>query len=91
MESILEDCVSPSDLKCYEQQYHEEMKKGEVAPKTQFEYAWCLVRSRYPADIRRGVMLMEDLFHHGDTQARTGLLVLPCSGNHKARRSTPKP
>ncbi|CAN8020853.1 unnamed protein product [Ixodes persulcatus] len=85
MESILEDYVSASDLKCYEQQYHEEMKKGEVAPKTQFEYAWCLVRSRYPADIRRGVMLMEDLFHHGDTQARRDYLFYLAVGTTKLK------
>ena len=29
---------------------------------SQFEYSWCLVRSRYPADIRKGIILLEDLF-----------------------------
>ena len=25
----------------------------------QFEYAWCLIRSRYPTDIKRGIFLLE--------------------------------
>lgn len=28
----------------------------------QFEYAWCLVRSKYSADISKGVILLEELF-----------------------------
>ena len=34
----------------------------QVSSEAQFEYAWCLVRSKYPADIRKGVILLEDLF-----------------------------
>ena len=34
----------------------------QVSSESQFEYAWCLVRSRYPADIRKGIILLEDLF-----------------------------
>ena len=39
----------------------------QVSATSQFEYAWCLVRSRYPSDIRKGIILLEDLFqvrHH---------------------------
>ena len=34
----------------------------QVSATSQFEYAWCLVRSRYPSDIRKGIILLEDLF-----------------------------
>uniref|UniRef100_A0A131YQN8 Mitochondrial fission 1 protein n=1 Tax=Rhipicephalus appendiculatus TaxID=34631 RepID=A0A131YQN8_RHIAP len=85
MESILEDYVSATDLKQYEQQYHEEMKNGEVDTKTQFEYAWCLVRSRYPADIRRGVLLMEHLFHHGNAEAKRDYLFYLAVGSTKLK------
>lgn len=34
----------------------------QVSSEAQFEYAWCLVRSKYPADIRKGIILLEDLF-----------------------------
>lgn len=33
------------------------MSKG-----TQFEYAWCLVRSKYNDDIRKGIALLEGEF-----------------------------
>ena len=32
-----------------------------VTAKTQFEYAWCLVRSKYGADINNGVKIFEGL------------------------------
>ncbi|KAH6937778.1 hypothetical protein HPB50_004049 [Hyalomma asiaticum] len=85
MESILEDYVSAADLKHYEQKYHEEMKNGEVDTKTQFEYAWCLVKSRYPADIRRGVLLMEHLFHHGNADAKRDYLFYLAVGSTKLK------
>ena len=63
MDYVLEETVSPADLKKYESVYHEELNRtGKVATSTQFDYAWCLVRSKYPADIRKGIVLLEDLF-----------------------------
>ena len=38
----------------------------QVSATSQFEYSWCLVRSRYPADIRKGIILLEDLFQVSD-------------------------
>lgn len=32
-----------------------------VSSKTQFEYAWCLIRSKYGADINNGVKIFEGL------------------------------
>lgn len=32
-----------------------------VTAKTQFEYAWCLVRSKYGADINNGIKIFETL------------------------------
>lgn len=32
-----------------------------VSAKTQFEYAWCLVRSKYGADINNGIKILETL------------------------------
>lgn len=32
-----------------------------VTAKTQFEYAWCLVRSKYGADINNGIKILETL------------------------------
>lgn len=30
-----------------------------MSKSTQFEYAWCLVRSKYNDDIRKGIALLE--------------------------------
>ena len=63
MDYLLEETVPPAELKKFETRYNEEMTNtGKVASTTQFEYAWCLVRSKYPADIRKGLLLLEDLF-----------------------------
>ena len=62
MEHLLEESVSSEDLKRFETRYHEELATGKATPSAQFEYAWCLVRSKYPADIRKGILLLEDLY-----------------------------
>lgn len=45
----------------FEKLYYEQLRQNEVTPKTQFEYAWCLVRSKYPADIKKGILFLEEL------------------------------
>lgn len=32
-----------------------------MTPEVQFQYARCLVRSKYPADIKKGIRFLEDL------------------------------
>ncbi|KAL7739031.1 hypothetical protein ACLKA6_001939 [Drosophila palustris] len=62
MEELLNDVVPPEDLERFERKYnHEHELDGEVTTETKFEYAFCLVRSRYTNDIKKGVMLLEDL------------------------------
>ncbi|XP_053200907.1 mitochondrial fission 1 protein-like [Panonychus citri] len=63
MEALLEDYISPDDLKGFECNYHESRKNGTLTSQTQFEYAWCLIRSKYRADINRGIVLLEELCH----------------------------
>jgi len=46
----------------FEEEYHRQLDRSSVTPQAQFEYAWCLVRSSYNGDIRKGIMLLEDLF-----------------------------
>ncbi|XP_014473838.1 PREDICTED: mitochondrial fission 1 protein [Dinoponera quadriceps] len=62
MEDILNEVVSAEDLKKFERLYHEQLYSEDVSQKAQFEYAWCLVRSKYSADIRKGILLLEDLY-----------------------------
>ncbi len=65
MEYVLEETVPAAELKKFESRYMEELNAGQVSAGAQFEYAWCLVRSKYPADIRKGIALLEDLFKVG--------------------------
>ncbi|XP_076454111.1 mitochondrial fission 1 protein-like isoform X2 [Babylonia areolata] len=61
MEAIIQDNIDPADLKKFEALYSEQFRRGHVGEKTQFDYAWCLIRSRYQEDMRKGIALLEDL------------------------------
>lgn len=61
MERIINDIVEPEDLKKYELLYNDQTRRGHASDKAQFDYAWCLVRSKYLEDMKRGVALFEDL------------------------------
>ncbi|KAK7089975.1 hypothetical protein V1264_009844 [Littorina saxatilis] len=61
MDSIIQDHIDPADLKKFEALYRDQTRRGKVAEKTQFDYAWCLIRSRYQEDMHKGVALLEDL------------------------------
>lgn len=39
--------------------YNEQVRRGQVSEKAKFEYAWCLVRSKYIDDMKEGVALLE--------------------------------
>ncbi|XP_050085459.1 mitochondrial fission 1 protein isoform X1 [Anopheles aquasalis] len=69
MEEILNDNVLGDELECYydllqkfEKKYNAELRLGPVSTTTQFEYAWCMVRSEFKSDMKRGILLLEDLF-----------------------------
>ncbi|KAG5670373.1 hypothetical protein PVAND_000643 [Polypedilum vanderplanki] len=62
IEELLSDTVSAQDLEKIEKVYMKELtEKKFVSAKTQFEYAWCLVRSKYGADINNGIKNFESL------------------------------
>lgn len=52
----------------FERAYNSELARGKVNSRTQFEYAWCLVRSPYTNDIKKGTVLMEQLLQGGNPQ-----------------------
>lgn len=78
MEVIINEIVDPSDLKRFEQQYIEQTKRGVASEKAQFEYAWCLIRSKHEMDMKKGVSLLEDLFRrtNDDTARRDHLFYM---------------
>lgn len=43
----------------FEKKYNNELVKGAVSKETRFEYAWCLIRSKYTEDIKKGIVLLE--------------------------------
>lgn len=83
MEALLEDTAPTDELKKFEKAYYSEMNKGGASNQTRFNYAWCLIRSRYRADIHRGIMLLEDLCSTGDSEARRDYLFYLAVGNTK--------
>ncbi|XP_034532816.1 mitochondrial fission 1 protein [Notolabrus celidotus] len=61
MEAVVSDVVAPEDLLKFEKKYNNELVKGAVSKETKFEYAWCLIRSKYTDDIKKGIVLLEEL------------------------------
>ena len=76
MEDVLTETVPAEDLKKFEKAYHEQLYKHDVTPKAQFEYAWCLVRSKYPADIKKGIFLLQELYRSHEEGQRDYLYYL---------------
>ena len=46
----------------FERIYYNQLNSGSASKEAEFEYSWCLVRSKYPADIRKGIMILEQLY-----------------------------
>lgn len=65
-----------TELQKFEKIYHEQLYKNDVTPKAQFEYAWCLVRSKYPADIKKGIVLLQELYKSNEEGQRDYLYYL---------------
>ncbi|KAK0149100.1 Mitochondrial fission 1 protein [Merluccius polli] len=63
MEAVVSDVVAPEDLLTFEKKYNAELQKGSVSKDTKFEYAWCLIRSKYTEDIKKGVVFLDELVH----------------------------
>ncbi|XP_050389078.1 mitochondrial fission 1 protein [Patella vulgata] len=62
MDVIVEEHVNPEDLKKFEKTYRDQELRGKPSDKAMFDYAWCLVRSKYLQDMQKGVALLEELF-----------------------------
>lgn len=69
----------------FESAYHEQLYSGTVTRAAQFNYAWCLVRSKYPADIRKGIILLEDLYKVDNGEGRRDCLFYLAIGNAKIK------
>ncbi|XP_011497166.1 PREDICTED: mitochondrial fission 1 protein [Ceratosolen solmsi marchali] len=70
MDDILDEMTSAQDLKKFEREYNITLLNGNLDPKVQFQYAWCLVRSKYSSDIYKGILLLKNLLDTSSMERR---------------------
>ncbi|XP_076867364.1 mitochondrial fission 1 protein-like [Brachyhypopomus gauderio] len=85
MEAVVNDVVAPEDLEKFEKKYKAELAKGVVSKDTKFEYAWCLIRSKSPEDIKKGVVLLDELIHKGTKDDQRDYLFYLAVANYKLK------
>uniref|UniRef100_A0A8D0HT71 Mitochondrial fission 1 protein n=1 Tax=Sphenodon punctatus TaxID=8508 RepID=A0A8D0HT71_SPHPU len=85
MESVLSEVVAVEDLLRFEKKYNAELNAGSVTKGTQFEYAWCLVRSKYTADIKKGVVLLEELVSKGTKEEQRDYIFYLSVANYRLK------
>ncbi|XP_049826477.1 mitochondrial fission 1 protein-like [Aethina tumida] len=70
MANELDNIVAHELLRKYEIIFHDLLNKNIVTTKAQFEYCYCLVQSRYAADVLRGLYLLDELYRTDETKQR---------------------
>lgn len=85
MESVLNEVVSMEDLQKFEKKFNEELSKGSVSKGTKFEYAWCLVRSRYNEDIKKGLAFLEELLPKGNKEEQRDYVFYLAVANYRLK------
>ncbi|KAF7477556.1 mitochondrial fission 1 protein [Marmota monax] len=85
MEAVLNELVSVDDLMKFEKKFQSEKAAGSVSKSTQFEYAWCLVRSKYNEDIRKGIALLEELLPKGSKEEQRDYVFYLAVGNYRLK------
>ncbi|KAH8025374.1 hypothetical protein HPB51_007686 [Rhipicephalus microplus] len=58
---LLHAYVDSDELHRIELNYNEHLQHGHMLPSVQYDYGRCLILSRFPADIIKGIVLMEQL------------------------------
>uniref|UniRef100_A0AAY5JWR0 Mitochondrial fission 1 protein n=1 Tax=Esox lucius TaxID=8010 RepID=A0AAY5JWR0_ESOLU len=69
----------------FEKKYKEELLKGGVSKETKFEYAWCLIRSKYSEDIKKGIVLLEELVNKGSKDDARDFLFYLAVANYRLK------
>ncbi|KAM3927317.1 mitochondrial fission 1 protein [Leptodactylus fuscus] len=85
MEAVLNDLVAVEDLVKFEKKYLAELSAGKLSKSTQFEYAWCLIRSKYTEDIKKGVVLLEELLPKGGKEEQRDYLFYLSVAHHRLK------
>jgi len=84
-EAIESDQVTQEDLQKFERKYNEHSVRGAVPKQVQFEYAWCLVRSAQSSDVRKGVVLLEDIYAKGNEEEKRDYIYYLALGHTKLK------
>ncbi|KAK7165181.1 hypothetical protein R3I94_003527 [Phoxinus phoxinus] len=85
MEAVVSEVVTPEDLEKFEKKYKAELSKGSVSKDIQFEYAWCLIRSKQSEDIKKGIVLLDELIHKGTKDDQRDYLFYLAVANYKLK------
>ncbi|TRZ03575.1 hypothetical protein DNTS_013492 [Danionella cerebrum] len=85
MEAVIDEVVNPKDLEKFEEKYKAALTAGSVAKDTQFEYGWCLIRSKTPDDIKKGIKLLEELLHKSGKDDQRDYLFYLGVANYKLK------
>ncbi|XP_043932933.1 mitochondrial fission 1 protein [Protopterus annectens] len=85
MEAILNEVVCPDDLMKFEKKFNVEQTRGSVSKNTQFEYAWCLIRSKYQNDIKKGMLLLEELLPNGNKEEKRDYVFYLAVANYRLK------
>ncbi|XP_054851331.1 mitochondrial fission 1 protein [Eublepharis macularius] len=85
MESVLSEVVALEDLQRFEKKYNAEANTGTISKGTKFEYAWCLVRSKYNEDIKKGIVLLEDLLPKGNKEEQRDYVFYLAVANYRLK------
>jgi fission 1 protein len=61
-------------LQKIEDLYKEQNFLGKIDPNIQFQYGWCLIRSKFSEDVKRGIVLLQDLCDKSDVSVKKDCL-----------------
>lgn len=76
LNTIIRDYISDTDLLHFEKKYLEEKKVGAITATAQFEYGWCLIRSKYRDDVRNGVEIFQTICYSSSVDQRDYLFFI---------------
>ncbi|XP_072217010.1 mitochondrial fission 1 protein [Excalfactoria chinensis] len=85
MDPEFDDVVAPEDLMALERCYTLQCQQGAPSRRCRFEYGWGLLRSRYSADIRKGVAIFRELMADSAPEERRDYVYYLAVGNYRLK------
>lgn len=85
IEEILNDDVPSDQLKKAEEAYYKATAAKQMTKEVEFYYANCLVRSKYPGDIRKGLSIFEEMCKKYKTEEMRDYIYFIALGNARIK------